>query len=346
MSTGSRSVTSTAATGTPAAVRTAAARSGAASGPSGGASPARPRRCSAGCRRGPTPTARRETDVEHASTRCSIPTGVTGPVGTGDHVHEPTFDPEPTLLVEVADVAGAMPARRRRAAPLGGPQPVVVVLDVGGGHADLAGHTGRSTSAPVGGRPRRAGRARCVTPGRGRPTQTPFGARSGVGEGLLDLGQRDVGGGQGLGHAVRGVQLGAAAAAPGSARSSAHRDGRAGGQQGPDTAEPAAQLRGEVRGRGGDVAQRGGGGEDDGGADGGDGLGQCGRGEGAGLGRIHVRYGRGGTREPARRARTGGRPRPDGRRDGGRRPCGPGRAGPGAGGGGRPRPWPGRWPRR
>ena len=45
-----------------------------------------------------------------ASTRCSIPTGVTGPRGRGDDVGEPALDPERPVVVEVADVAGAVPA--------------------------------------------------------------------------------------------------------------------------------------------------------------------------------------------------------------------------------------------
>ena len=56
-------------------------------------------------------------------------------LGTGDHVHEPALDPEPAAVVQVPDVAGAVPAGRAGARALGDPEPVVAVLDVRGPHA-------------------------------------------------------------------------------------------------------------------------------------------------------------------------------------------------------------------
>ena len=96
----------------------------------------------AGCRRARRRRTAAAATPSRASTRCSTPTGVTGPAGVGDHVHEPALDPEPAVVVQVADVAGAVPAGRAGARALGGPEPVVAVLDVRGPHADLAGHAG------------------------------------------------------------------------------------------------------------------------------------------------------------------------------------------------------------
>src|SRR5690606_3199877 len=69
--------------------------------------------------------------------------GRDGPAGRGEHVGEPALDPEVAPVVEVPDVAGAVPARRAVAGALGGPQPVVAVLDVRAAHdarADRPGH--------------------------------------------------------------------------------------------------------------------------------------------------------------------------------------------------------------
>ena len=67
-----------------------------------------------------------------------------------DDVRQPALDPQPAIGVEVADVAGAVPAVVARAGPLGGPQPVVAVLDVVRADADLAGHAGLGGQRPVG----------------------------------------------------------------------------------------------------------------------------------------------------------------------------------------------------
>ena len=57
--------------------------------------------------------------------RCSSPTGVTTPRSVTTHVREPPLDPQPTVGVEVADVARAVPARVARRGLLGEPEPVV-----------------------------------------------------------------------------------------------------------------------------------------------------------------------------------------------------------------------------
>ena len=140
MSTGSRSVTSTAASGVPAAVRTSAAEVGRGERPAGRRVDRHDHGDALLGARGSDPDQRGHRHRSEHLDPLLDPHRGDRAVGTADHVHEPTFDPEPTLVVEVADVAGPVPARRRRAAPLGGPEPVVVVLDVLSGQADLAGH--------------------------------------------------------------------------------------------------------------------------------------------------------------------------------------------------------------
>ena len=118
---------------------------------------------------------------------------------------EPALDPQPARVVEVPDVAGAVPARVAGAVLLGGPQPVVPVLDVRGADAHLAGDTGVVGERPVRPAVRRASglTAHARPPRADGPTHTPSpGARG------LDLVERDVGHRQRLGHAVRRVQLG------------------------------------------------------------------------------------------------------------------------------------------
>ena len=60
----------------------------------------------------------------------------------GDDVSRPSLHPEPAVLVEVPKIAGAVPAVVARALALGGPELVVVVLDVRAAHTDLTGDVG------------------------------------------------------------------------------------------------------------------------------------------------------------------------------------------------------------
>jgi hypothetical protein len=55
-------------------------------------------------------------------------------------VYETALNPQPPGGVEVPDIAGTMPARIPRTLPLRRPEPVVTVLDVSRGHADLSGN--------------------------------------------------------------------------------------------------------------------------------------------------------------------------------------------------------------
>ena len=124
-------------------------------------------------RRGPTPT-RRRCGPPASLDRLLDPDRGHRARGGGHDVGQPALDPEPAVAVEVADVAGAVPARRRVAARdsvaqscRSGPWPR-------GADADLAGDAGASVGSPVGApQRRRARRSRTVDPGRrgGRRTR-------------------------------------------------------------------------------------------------------------------------------------------------------------------------------
>ncbi len=86
---------------------------------------------------GPTPTAAAWATSGRAATECSIPTGVMGPLAVVSDVSHPAFDPEPPGVIEVADVAAAMPTGRLRGALLGHPELVVAISHVSGPYAYL-----------------------------------------------------------------------------------------------------------------------------------------------------------------------------------------------------------------
>ena len=125
------------------------------------------------------------------------------PAAGEDHVTQPALHPEPTMIIEVPDVAGPVPAGIAGTGLLHHPEPVVAVLDVGGGHADLAGHPGALGEQPG----RLAVLVQRAQPDRD-PGQRPADAHAVARTGRFDLRQVDVGHRQHLGHAVRGVQLG------------------------------------------------------------------------------------------------------------------------------------------
>ena len=80
--------------------------------------------------RGPTPTTAAARTPSTACARCSRPTGVTTPESVDDDVREPTLDPQQTVGVEVADVAGPVPAGVPGGGVLREPEAVVALLDV------------------------------------------------------------------------------------------------------------------------------------------------------------------------------------------------------------------------
>ena len=128
--------------------------------------------------------------------------------------------------------------RLARAAPLDRPQLVVAVLDVRGGDADLAGDPGLAGELPPAAPAATAGH-RDVDPGQRAADAHPVARPGGV-----DLGERDVGDRQRLGHPVRGVRRrrsaarrAARAAAP---RAPARRRRRPGGRRPGRRAEPAS----------------------------------------------------------------------------------------------------------
>ena len=110
MSTGSCRMVSTAATERPAGgAATAVVRSRVGETRRDPASITTPR--PAGCPPGPTPTTAARATSASASTRCSMPTGVTGPSAVViTWTSRPSTHSRP-VGVEVADVAGPVPAR-------------------------------------------------------------------------------------------------------------------------------------------------------------------------------------------------------------------------------------------
>ena len=320
--------TSTAATGTPATSRTAAARSGSASPPRRGApsrgtattattcAPRRPDADARGCidlGQGLDPLL--DSDRGHRS------------VGRPDDVRQPALDPEPAFGVEVADIAGAVPAVRVRGGRLGGPEPVVAVLRPGRADQDLAGAVRRRRwrpRRPATGKPDAdafAGPATAI-PRRsmsatGRTSVMPYGVCASAWGSTASI-RRSSGAGTGAPALI-------SSRTPASAS-------RCAGVSAPAVAD--------------DRAQRGRRGPDQRGAHGGRGVGELGGVQRGRLRHVDVGHRRG---DPHRRAVQGergeGRDQPVGRARCRTAPRAR-RGWPRPGGGGRRRPWPGRSRRR
>ena len=122
---------------------------------------------------GPTPTAAAAPTASQRLDALLDADGGDESVGRAYDVGQPALDPEATLVVEMADVAGAVPAPVPYGGTLGHPQGVVAVLDVGSAHADLPGLPGGTAS---GGRRRRTC-SPAPRSARGRPRPRPEGAR-------------------------------------------------------------------------------------------------------------------------------------------------------------------------
>ena len=200
---------------------------------------------------------RRRAIAEHARPP-STGTGVIGPSTAVDHVHGATLDPQPPGVVEVADVAGAVPDRpspsHRPGVVLGAPQVVVAVGD------PRRATPGPRRSSP----PERLERPSGIDDQHAPPRRTADQTPPPVVEPAASIvGEVDVGDRQALGHPVRRVQLARGASAA-TARSVAI-----------GTGAPADSTRRSRRARAGrarrrrahDVGQRRRGGEHDRGID-------------------------------------------------------------------------------
>ena len=65
-----------------------------------------------------------------------------GAIRCADHVDQAPFNPETSILIEVTDITGAVPAGIARGLPLHRPQLVIPIHDVASTHADFAGCLG------------------------------------------------------------------------------------------------------------------------------------------------------------------------------------------------------------
>ena len=214
----------------------------------------RPAGCPPGRHRPRPPGATSASD----STRCSTPTGVTGPSAVViTWTSRPSIHSRPSASRWPTSPVRCQPGLRELQ-PFGRPQLVVAILHVGARpRRPRRSHpAGRSVRRQPTRRPP-AGSAAISTPG-----TRPADADPVAGARLLDLGQRDVGDRQRLGHPVRGVQLGARQQLPGPG--AAARPGRCAGRHqpaGPGPGRPAVRSVSAGAGRH-HVAQRGGRGED------------------------------------------------------------------------------------
>ena len=200
---------------------------------------------------GPTPTAAAARTSSSVSIRCSTPTGVTGPSAVVTTcTSRPSTQSRPSSSRWPTSPLRWWPGSRELWL-LGRPQPVVALLAVRGGDADLAAHARLVGQRAVG----PAQLVQRADPDR-HPGQRPADADAVALAGRLDLRQGDVGGRQHLGHPVRRVQLGLRQQRLHLPQQPERHRGP-GGQQGLHAAEGVAPSVVELARRGHDVAQRG-----------------------------------------------------------------------------------------